>query len=254
MSPRQIDSQTRDQREEELLDAAMILIGAQGVEGLTMDKLVSAVPYSKGTVYGHFSGKEDLLLALCNRGMALLVSMFKRAESFEGVTRERLLAWIYGYQLYARLYPMFFMLVITAKAPGVAEKSSERQREKHIQLQALLSEGLLGLIRQALETAECGNPLNMTAEQIAFANWSASFGSISLLSKGTDRCNIRAGLELEESLLANVSLVLDGLNWRPLSSLFDYNTSLERIRCEIFADEVAMLTAGEMNQERCSSL
>ena len=147
--------------------------------------------------------------------MALLVSMFKRAGSFEGVTRERLLAWIYGYQLYARLYPMFFMLVITAKSPGVAEKASERQLEKHIQLQALLSGGLLGLIQQALETTECGNPLNMTAEQIAFANWSASFGSISLLSKGADRCNIRAGLELEESLLANVCLVLDGLNWRP---------------------------------------
>jgi AcrR family transcriptional regulator len=242
MSPRQINSQTRDQREEELLDAAMILIGAQGVEGLTMDKLVSAVPYSKGTVYGHFSGKEDLLLGLCNRGMAILISMFRRAESFEGATRERLLAWLFGYQLYARLYPMFFMLVITAKSPGVAEKASERQRDKHIQLQALLSTGLLGLIQQALESGECSNPLDMTAEQIAFANWSASFGSISLLSKGADKCNIRAELPLEASLMINVSLVLDGLQWRPLSSEFDYNPTLERIRSEVFADEVAALS------------
>ena len=243
MSPRKIDSQTRQDREQELLDAAMKLISDQGVEGLTMDKRVGAVPYSKGTGDGHFSGKEDLLLGLCNRGMALLISMFKRAELFEGATRERLLAWLFGYQLYARLYPMFFMLVITAKSPGVAEKASERQREKHIQLQAALSGGLLGLIQQALESGECGNPLNMTAEQIAFANWSASFGSISLLSKGADKCNIRADLMLEESLLMNVSLVLDGLNWSPLSSEFDYNPVLERIRREIFADEVEALRA-----------
>lgn len=243
MSPRKINLQTREQREEELLNAAMKLISEQGVEGLTMDKLVSAVPYSKGTVYGHFSGKEDLLLGLCNRGMAILISMFRRAESFEGATRERLQAWLFGYQLYARLYPMFFMLVITAKSPGVAEKASERQRDKHIQLQAMLSRGLLGLIQQALESGECANPLDMTAEQIAFANWSASFGSISLLSKGADECNIRAGLPLEESLMSNVSLVLDGLQWRPLSSEFDYNLTLERIRSEVFADEVAALSA-----------
>lgn len=241
MSPRKINSQTRDEREEELLDAAMMLIGAQGVEGFTMDKLVVAVPYSKGTVYGHFSGKEDLLIGLCNRGMSLLTGMFKRADTFHGTSRERLLAWIFGYQLFARLFPMYFMLVITAKSPGVAEKASERQRARHVQLQGVLSSGLLGLIEQALASGDCENPLKMSSEQIAFANWSASFGSISLLSKGADQCNIRAGLQVEESILTNVSLILDGLKWSPLSSEFDYASTLQRIRSEVFAPEVEAL-------------
>ncbi|GGK71048.1 TetR/AcrR family transcriptional regulator [Amphritea balenae] len=243
MSPRQVDLQTLHNREQILLDAAMDLIMKQGVEGLTMDKLVREVPYSKGTVYGHFSGKEDLLLAICNRGMDLLGGLFERARQFEGTSRERILAIHFSYLLYSRLYPMMFMLVITAKSPGVTEKASDRQREEHRQLEAKISGGIIAVIEQALADRECENPYQLTSEQIAFSNWSTAFGSISLLSKDFEQCSVRAQLDSEQALLNNINLLLDGLHWRPLFSEFDYNLTLQRFRSEIFAVEVEMLRA-----------
>ena len=241
MSPRQVDQQTLLDREQVLLDAAMDLIQKQGVEGLTMDKLVREVPYSKGTVYSHFIGKEDLLLALCNRGMGILVGLFERARQFEGNSRERILAVHFSYLLYARIYPMMFMLVISAKSPGVTEKASDKQREEHLKQEALLSGGIISVIQQALASGDCENPAGLEAEQIAFANWSTSFGSISLLSKDVERCGIRAEMLSEQALMTNINLILDGLCWRPLLSEFDLSETLQRLKAEVFAPEIELL-------------
>ncbi len=249
MSPRQIDSTTLLEREQALLDAAMLLIQQQGVEGLTMDKLVKQVSFSKGTVYGHFSGKEDLLLGLCNRGMRLLCGLFQRAQAFRGTTRERMLATHFAYLLYSRLYPMMFLLVITAKSPGVTEKASVRQREAHLQLEADLTTGIIRIIQQALADNDCLNPHRLAPEQIAFANWSSAFGSISLLSKDFEQCGIRAQMHSEQALLANINILLDGLAWHPLYAEFDYTETLNRLRTEIFAAEIAQLgTQGQVLQ------
>ncbi|MEH6579623.1 MAG: TetR/AcrR family transcriptional regulator [Amphritea sp.] len=243
MSPRQIDSSTLHEREQTLLDAALQLIQQQGVEGLTMDKLVKQVPFSKGTVYSHFSGKEDLLLGLCNRGMGILGKLFQRAGRFEGTTRERIIAINFAYLIYSRLYPMMFLLVISAKSPGVTEKASQRQRDIHLQHEADLTTGIISNIKQALADGECLNPLSLAPEEIAFANWSSAFGSIALLCKDIEQCGIRAQMQSEQALLANVNLMLDGLQWRPLFSEFDYSLTLQRLKTELFAAEVELLDA-----------
>ncbi|WP_432472875.1 TetR/AcrR family transcriptional regulator [Amphritea sp. HPY] len=245
MSPRYVDPEILQERENILLDQALLLLQQQGVEGLTMDKLVKQVPFSKGTVYGHFSGKEDLLLGLCNRGMGIMCSLFARAAAFEGSSRDRMLAIHFAYLLYSRLYPMMFMLVITAKSPGITEKASEKQRAAHLQLEARLSGSIITTIEQGLSGQECMNPGNLSIEQIAFANWSAAFGSIALLSKDIEQCGVRAQLQSDQALITNISLLLDGLQWRPLMSEFDYSLTLERLKTGLFAAEMEELNARE---------
>jgi len=243
MSPRQIDQNTLQEREQVLLDAAMLLIQRQGVEGLTMDKLVKEVPFSKGTVYNHFSGKEDLMLGLCNRGMRILRSLFTRALTFDGSSRERIVVMHFAYLLYSRLYPMMFLLVISAKSPGVTEKASERQRGDHLQLEADISGGIIAAIEDGLANGECVNPAGLKPEQIAFANWSTAFGSISLLSKDIEQCGIRAQLQSEKAMLTNIHLILDGLQWHPMSTEHDFTSILERAKAELFSKEIVALNA-----------
>ncbi|MBQ0783375.1 MAG: hypothetical protein KBT66_03995, partial [Amphritea sp.] len=175
----------------------------------------------------------------------ILGALFMRAGKFEGTTRERIIAIHFAYLLYSRLYPMMFMLVISAKSPGVTEKSSTRNREMHLQLEASLTTGIISIISQALADGECNNPNNLAPEQIAFANWSSAFGTIALLSKDFEQCGIRAQMQSEQALLANVNLMLDGLQWQPLFSAFDYTQTLDRLRSEVFAPEVGLLDAQE---------
>ena len=51
---------------------------SQGYAGLSMDRLAEATEYSKGTVYQHFSTKEDLVMALASQTMEQRVSLFER--------------------------------------------------------------------------------------------------------------------------------------------------------------------------------
>jgi AcrR family transcriptional regulator len=67
---RRVDQRTRAARSEgraardELLDAALRVFAERGYGPAGVDAIATAAGYSKGALYWHFSGKEDLLLAL----------------------------------------------------------------------------------------------------------------------------------------------------------------------------------------------
>ena len=241
MSRGRIGQQTLMAREKLLLNAAMDIIMADGVEGLTMDKLVLDVPYSKGTVYGHFINKEDLLLALCNRGLVLLGRMLARAGLFDGNSREQVIALSFAFMLYSQIYPLMFMLIISAKSPGLMEKASTKYREEYLQLETNLSSGITGIIQQALTNGDCENPAGLDVKSIVFAIWSTSFGSITLLSKDVEQCSIRSKMFIEQALVININLILDSLHWHPFLSGIELSGILNRLKIEVFSTEIDML-------------
>jgi AcrR family transcriptional regulator len=65
-----VDRRTRAAREQgregrdELLDAALRVFASRGYRQAGVDEIAAAAGYSKGALYWHFSGKEDLLLTL----------------------------------------------------------------------------------------------------------------------------------------------------------------------------------------------
>jgi AcrR family transcriptional regulator len=65
-----LDRRTRAAREQagdardELLTAALRVFASRGYRQAGVDEIAAAAGYSKGALYWHFSGKEDLLLAL----------------------------------------------------------------------------------------------------------------------------------------------------------------------------------------------
>lgn len=56
-------------REEAILDATREILSAKGVLALTMDEVASQVGIAKGSLYQHFSSKEELLAAALLRLM-----------------------------------------------------------------------------------------------------------------------------------------------------------------------------------------
>lgn len=247
MSPRHIDTATRDAREEELTHAALSIMAEEGVSGLTIDKVVARVPYSKGTVYNHFCCKEDLLMALCNNCIEDLLPLFSRAAGFAGSSREQILAIGYAYMLFAQLHPMKFMLVISAKTPAVMERASEAKRQRHQQLETALIGQLLQVILRAIDARELALAPDSSPQQVAFALWSMSFGTIALLHESVDRCGIRTRIDLESALVQHSNLVLDGLHWTPYSTAHDSGHSVSRIRQELFARELEQLHSNTPN-------
>jgi len=247
MSPKVIDEDALQAREQVLLDTALEMITEYGVAALTMDKLVSRVPYSKGTVYNHFSSKEDLLIGLCNNSMKGMLEMFQRLATFDGSSRERMLGIGFAYMLYTYLYPAKFMLVITAKTPSVSEKTSLARQDEHQNLDNKLLGVALEIIEDAVAKGELHLGTNRQPEQVAFSVWAMCFGTIALLSENVERCSARSDLSLEREVVNHANLVLDGLNWLPLSHQTDTGNLIERLKSGPFKPEIELLA----EQGRC---
>lgn len=243
MSPKYIDNAMREAREDEIMHTALAVIARDGVSGLTIDKVVTKVPYSKGTVYNHFSCKEDLLTALCNNCIRRLSDIFARAATFDGSSREKMLAIGIGYMLHSQLNPTEFMLVISAKTPSVTEKSSQKRQDEHQKLETKLLGTMLQIINEGLVSGELTLASHLNPAQVSFSLWAMSFGTIALLQENLERCGIRQEMTMERELTNHASLVLDGLNWKPYTQEQDWHLSVQRMKDTVFAPEAAQLEA-----------
>lgn len=242
MSPRILDDSELNAREQRIMEAALAIMSEHGVAGLTIDKVVACVPYSKGTVYNHFSCKEDLLTGLCNRCLSLLQEMFQRAADFPGNSREKMFAVGYAYLLHSLLHPTEFMLVISAKTPSVREKSSQQRCEHSTQLEDGLLNTILKIISAGLASGDLSLQPHLSPAQVAFSLWALGFGTIALLHESLARGTAREEMQIERELVNHSNLMLDGLQWQPYTADFDWQATVVKLKTETFKREMTALT------------
>lgn len=241
MTPRILNHTKQLGRENFILDSALDLVEQGGIATLTMDKLVREVPFSKGTIYNHFTGKEDLLLALCNRSMGVLAESFQRGESFNGISREKALAISFGCMLYTRLYSSQFMLIITAKSTNITDKSSQARYDEHIRLEGKLIASTMRVFQQAIDSGELILPKGINLQQASFAFWSLSFGTNTLLLQYVDGCTAPSNLLIECEMLNSSNILFDGLRFKPFSNEHDWSETVKKLKQETFKKEVQKL-------------
>ena len=228
------------EREQELLNLAEDLINQEGFATFTMDKLAAASGYSKGTMYNHFSGKEDCLAALCIRGMGLIEELFNRAIAFEGKPREKILALNFAYQLYGRLQPTLSLAVLTARTPAFAEKTSPERSALMQQTDMRITLRVYAVFQDAIRAGDLTLNDDLTVEAVSFMCWAQAFGSSALMGTARDLTAVSRISSLNIPLLS-AGVMLDGLGFRPLSTEWDYSQSWERIGRECFAQELELL-------------
>lgn len=241
--PKLLDEAALKERELQIINSAVLLIQKNGIENLTMDKVVAQVPFSKGTVYKHFIGKEDLLLAISNYSIEVLADLFYRAYLFKGCARSRMLLLNFSYLIYAMLYPALFQCVMCAKSPNVVGKSSEKHINAHDQLEVKLMTSIHGIVEDGLNDGNLVLPLNMDIQQLCFSNWSMAYGAITLLSGEVEQCSGRTSLIVERELFNHSNLLYDGMGWKPLTKETSHCTTLKEALAELFADELKQIKA-----------
>lgn len=227
-------------RELDLLEVAEGIMEHEGFSGLTMDKLVAACDYSKGTVYNHFANKEDLFCALSIQGMRFILALMKRAQTMNGNSREKCLALFYAQWLYSKLHVTGSLCVLMVKTPAVLERASAGRISIQQELEQEITILVDGIIEQAIASGDIKQDNRLDVANICFALWSLSFGSNALLSAAQET-NAVARLRMSEALLFNSNILLDGLGWSPSSTCWDYQATWHRIGQEVFAVEVAAL-------------
>jgi AcrR family transcriptional regulator len=229
-------------REQRILDVARTMLMDGGYLGLNMDRIAAALEYSKGTIYQHFACKEDIILALVNETQQKRLELFERAATFRGSSRERLAAIGFSSELFVRLFPEHFNVERIIRASSIWEKTSEEGRRTMRACESRCIGIVSGIVREGMAAGDIALPDSLSPEDLVFGLWSTTFGGYSIIA--TSDSLVELGIrDPFEAIRQNITRVLDGYGWRPLSSEHDYDQVGARISQEIFADETRHLVS-----------
>jgi AcrR family transcriptional regulator len=143
----------RKEREKEelrdrILDAARVILLSEGVEALTMRKVADAIEYSPGTIYLHFAGRDDLVMAICRQAFERLLAAFAPAASITD-PYERLFAIGRFYVEFALANPEAYRLMFMVDSKfsnGLMTAGSEEGPDPGDQAYAVLRDTVSELI------------------------------------------------------------------------------------------------------------
>jgi AcrR family transcriptional regulator len=239
---RGVSTQTRKQREIQqreghILDAARKILLERGYLGLTMDRIAQAIDYSKGTVYQHFTSKEDVIAAVTIQTFETRIYLIERAATFSGRPRERMVALGEADELFFRLYPDYLRAQQIIRIGSLLAKTSD-ERLATIQAQRSRMLGIAtGVIRDGVAQGDLNLPPGMTAEEMAFGLFSLVLGGRTLTGSRSE-LSVLGMVDPFRTIRQTTFLLLDGFGWRPLTTEWDYERTLRRVRQEVFPQEV----------------
>lgn len=231
-------------REQQLLGLAQQILQQEGFAGLSMDRLTALSDVSKGTVYNHFCSKEDLFSALSIRSLQQQLVVLQQALTLQGHSRERMLALHCAYYHYARTEPTLFLCLLTATMPVVLEKTSAARLAQRQQLEQQLA----GICAEVMQEAVAAGALTFV-DGWSFLHWAYALGS-NLLFEPSRQIGLFSELQPEQQLQSGLHILLDGMQWQPLSQHWDYQRSWQRISQQLQATLIAPSRAVNAESEQ----
>jgi len=119
MSIAQWKKKEKEQRRENIIDAARKLFFDTDYDSVSMDEIAQEIGLGKGTLYLYFKSKESLFYAVALRGMRILNSMHLKSLNLEESGLDKLHTLIDGYFQFTQEYPEYFhMLCYAASNPS----------------------------------------------------------------------------------------------------------------------------------------
>jgi AcrR family transcriptional regulator len=224
----------RAAREELILDHAQRLLLRDGFQNLNLDDLAQAIEYSKGTLYLHFKTKEDIALAVVTRALKERADFFERALSFQGRSRERIQAVGFGCCHFAKAYPDYYNVEMMLKSLSFWEKADEQRQHQYGMQGGRCFRVMHRLVTEGLEAGELPKG-KLPPEQIVFALAATAIGS-HIMGRNSHMVMMAGIDDPLDALCQNVSLLLDGLRWKPLTDEYDYGAVNRRIKKEVFPE------------------
>ncbi|TXH73801.1 MAG: TetR/AcrR family transcriptional regulator [Lysobacteraceae bacterium] len=213
---------TKDRRKRErivrealFLDTAQMLIQRDGLLALQMSRVAEASDYAIGTLYQHFSSKEDLLVALATRNCLNRVDLFERAARWPGPSRERMVATVIADILIVRNQPEHFRLEQLVWTDVIWGAASPDARRKSLEAGAPLSQIVDSIVRDAISAGDLPSDFGLSLRAVTIGPWSLSLGMHTLThAEGLLEAHIPD--DPYRLLIKHLHYLLNGYGWRPL--------------------------------------
>jgi TetR/AcrR family transcriptional regulator len=167
----------KDRRRSEIIAAAVAAAAEGGFDAITMDQIARRARLSRALVYVYFEDKAAVYLALCERGMELLLEQFAAATRDAPNGLAKLAAMGAAYVAFAKEHPIYFEALARFEARNSDEL--EQMSERWLALCDLSHNGLTATLREGIADgsvrADIGNP-----DAVAVALWGFMHGVIQI--------------------------------------------------------------------------
>jgi AcrR family transcriptional regulator len=220
-------------RENLIIHTARNLLLEVGYIDLNMERIAELTEYSKGTIYQHFSCKEEILVAMLIQSAKTCGTFLIRGSQFQGTPRERVAAMVLGYDLFIQLNPDHFkskLLLqnesIRGKASPVFQKNLEMAERENIGL-------VFEVLRNAVDEGHVQLRKGVTIEEVTFGLWTGIFGAYVLMFS---EVNLQAHgiVNPRRAVWASIHALLDGFGWHPFFQELNWEQTRKRILKEVF--------------------
>ncbi|UCH85159.1 MAG: TetR/AcrR family transcriptional regulator [Candidatus Latescibacterota bacterium] len=108
----------KEQRRNDIIDAAEKVFFSKGMPNATMEEVAEAAELSKGTIYLYFKNKEDLYLAIILRGIAILQEMFEKAVASHDTGLAKIEAVGRSFFSFCNTHPDYFQAMLYFESSG----------------------------------------------------------------------------------------------------------------------------------------
>jgi TetR/AcrR family transcriptional regulator len=210
----------REQRRIAIVDAAEKVFFVKGVDSATMDEIADVAELSKGTLYLYYKSKIELYLAVCEKGMHIMLDQFRIAYEKPVVGREKLRNIGLAYFNFAVTQPDYF------KATSYFELTDMENDSKDSVIAISchnLGESLfrytLDAIRDGMDDGSIHEKHN--PNELAVMMWSSMRGVIQLYNmrhRGHE-IPILNTLTFEDLVPHYINLLLEGLRYAPVDDM-----------------------------------
>ncbi|OPX58324.1 MAG: transcriptional regulator BetI [Methanobacterium sp. PtaB.Bin024] len=174
MSIAQWKEKEKEQRRENIIDAAEKLFSDTNYDNVSMDEIAKEMGLGKGTLYLYFTSKESLFYAVALRGMQILNAMHLKSLNVEESGLNKLHVLIDGYFQFTQEYPEYFHMLCYAASNPSSITDNEYAKDftdlalNNIQISAKILEECMveGTVRRDLNPTEMAIFLSIIGNSI----------------------------------------------------------------------------------------
>jgi TetR/AcrR family transcriptional regulator len=196
----------KEQRRNEIIDAAEKIFFSKGFETATMEDVANEAELSKATLYLYFKSKEDLLFGICAKGLKILLEMFKKAVSKNKNSFENLVEVGKAYMKFAQKYNNYFKCMMHFETKELQDMECKNCLLGNIDDCPLIF--LIRLIEQG--QTDKSVKTGVSPEVMGHLLWSQTTGVLQMVN--TKKCQIlNENLNAEEIIKGHFKILKSGI-------------------------------------------
>ncbi|MBL8815473.1 MAG: helix-turn-helix transcriptional regulator [Planctomyces sp.] len=228
------------EREQQIIRVARAQVLSEGYHGFGLEAIAVEIGVSRGTLYNHFSCKEDLILAVLMESLELRLGWVQRAASFRGTSRQRMTAILVAIELFARIRTDHYRIEEIVRSGTVWEKANSEKRIAASHMNGQATGIVAGVVRDAIVQGDLEFPADVKPEEFVFGVWSLIEGGFSIHSNSG---RLWQPMTKQSGRILRLSAwrLLDGFGWKPLSTGEEFSDQTESILKELFSAEFRLL-------------